>query len=98
MYARFVSGCVASEKIDEAIQLWEAVVLPSARQQRGFKSVRLLVDRRQGKIASMALWETEADFTATISWNASQVAQFTSLFLSPPNIEGFEVVEEFILL
>ncbi len=36
-------------------------VLPSVQQQKGFKSVRLLVDRKNGKIATLGLWETEAE-------------------------------------
>ncbi len=50
----------------DAIQLWQDSVLPSVRQQKGFRSVRLLVDRKNGKVASLGLWKTEADFQATV--------------------------------
>ena len=94
MYARLVIGAVPPSKLDEAIQLWQAEVLPSVRQQKGFKGVRLLVDRQSGKIASMGLWETEADFQATVDWNQGQVAKFSSLFTTPPEVGGYEVVIE----
>lgn len=38
MYARIVSGFIASDKLDEAIELWYASVIPTARQQPGFKN------------------------------------------------------------
>ena len=66
MYARLVACSILSDKLDEAIQLWRETVLPSVQQQTGFKGVRLLADRKNGKIASLGLWETEADFQATV--------------------------------
>jgi heme-degrading monooxygenase HmoA len=68
--------------------------MPSVQQQKGFRSVRLLVDRQKGKIASLGLWETEADFQATIEWNQEQVAKFAGLFITSPEVGGYEVVVE----
>lgn len=94
MYARLVTGSIPSKKLDEAIQIWRSSVLPSVRDQRGFHTVRLLVDRENGKIASMALWETEADFQATVAWNQEQIAKFSLLFIMPPEVSGYELVIE----
>lgn len=94
MYARLVTGFIPSEKMDQAIQLWRDSVLPSVQQQKGFRSVRLLVDRKNGKVASLGLWETEADFRATVEWNQSQVNKFADLFTAPPEVGGYEVVIE----
>jgi heme-degrading monooxygenase HmoA len=94
MYARLVAGDIPSDKLEEAIQLWRNSVLPSVQQQKGFKSVRLLVDRKNGKIASLGLWETEADFQATVTWNQRQVAKFAGLFTTPPDVGGYEVIVE----
>jgi len=88
------SSLVPSNKLDEAIQLWRDTVLPSVQQQKGFRSVRLLVDRKNGKIASLGLWETEADFQATVEWNQKPIANFASLFVTPPEVGGYEVVVE----
>ena len=92
MYARLVAGSIPSDQLDQAIQLWQDTVLPSVQQQKGFRSVRLLVDRKNGKIASLGLWETEADFQATVEWNQNQVAKFANLFTAPPEVGGYEVV------
>lgn len=94
MYARLVIGSIPPDKLDEAIQLWQNEVLLSVQQQKGFKNVRLLVDRERGKIASLGLWETEADFQATVKWNESQVAKFMGMFAAPPDVGGYEIVVE----
>jgi len=92
MYARHVSGFILPDQLDNAIQLWRDSVLPSVQQKKGFKSVRLLVSRKNAKIVSIGLWDTEADFQATIEWNNEQINQFVELFTTPPLVEGFEVV------
>lgn len=94
MYARLVTGFIHPDKLDEAIQLWREEVFLSVQRRPGFRSVRLLVDRKAGKVASMGLWETEADFQATVAWNQGQVAKFAGLFSAPPEVGGYEVVVE----
>lgn len=94
MYARMVIGTVAPDRLDEAIRLWQTEVLPSARQQPGFRGVRLLVDRAAGRIVSQALWESEAHFQATVEWNAGRVARFAHLFTAPPDVGGYEVIAD----
>jgi heme-degrading monooxygenase HmoA len=91
MYARVVCGHVAPGQIDGVIHLWQTTVLPSVWQQHGFKGVRFLVERSTGKIMTMGLWETEADFRATITWNQGQIEKFTTFFLDSPTVEGYEV-------
>lgn len=94
IYARLVTGFIAADRLDEAIRLWRDSVLPSVQQQAGFKGVRLLVDRKSGKVASMGLWETEAHFQATVEWNQGQIAKFAGLFAAPLEVGGYEVVVE----
>jgi len=97
MYARVTSVQVSPDKVDEAIQLWRDSVMPAAKQQKGFKSGRLLVDRKTGKAVSVGLWEMEADVQATGERSAymqEQLAKFASLFTAPPVIEHYEVAAE----
>ena len=94
MYARLVIGSIPPDQLEAAIQLWRSSVLPSVQQQKGFKSVRLLVDRKNGKVASLGLWETEAAFQATVTWNERQVAKFADFFSKPPEVGGYEVIVE----
>jgi hypothetical protein len=95
MYARVVSGLIAPDKIDEAIELWRTAVVPSAKRQPGFKGARLLVDRKVGKVLSMGLWETQPDVQGTVEWNREQIARFVGLLSEPPTVEdGYEVAAE----
>jgi heme-degrading monooxygenase HmoA len=96
MYARLVVASVPPDKLDLAIQLWQDAVLPSVQQQEGFRSVRLLADHENGKIVSLGLWESEADFQATVEWNQGQIARFAGLFTAPPEVSGYEVIVELI--
>jgi heme-degrading monooxygenase HmoA len=83
---------VSPDRVDEAIQRWGDTVLPSVQQQQGFKGVRLLVDRKNGRIVSLGLWESEAAFQATVAWNEGQIARFADFFDTPPVVAGYEVV------
>jgi heme-degrading monooxygenase HmoA len=94
MYARLVTGHIAPDRLEEAIRLWRETVAPSVRQQEGFKSARLLVERKTAKVASIGLWETEADVQGTVEWNRGQLAKFVGLFTAMPVVEHYEVVAE----
>ena len=97
MYARVTTVQVSPDKVNEAIRLWRDSVMPAAKQQKGFKSGRLLVDRKTGRAVSVGLWETEADTQATGEGSAymqEQLAKFASLFTAPPVIEHYEVAAE----
>jgi len=48
MYARVTTTQISPDKADEAIRLWRDSVMPAAKQQKGFKSGRLLVNRKNG--------------------------------------------------
>jgi hypothetical protein len=45
---------------------------------------------------SVGLWETEADFQATVTWNQEQIAKFAELFAAtaPPVVEQYELAVE----
>jgi heme-degrading monooxygenase HmoA len=97
MYARVTTTHMSPAKTDEAIQLWRDSVMPAAKRQKGFKSARLLVDRKTGKGLSVVMWETSADALATGESSAylkEQLAKFASLFTAPPAVEQFEVAVE----
>ena len=97
MYARVVTSQTAPDKADEGIRLWRDSVMPAAKKQKGFKSGRLLVNRKTGKSISVGLWETEADAQATGEGSAflkEHMAKFASLFTAPATVEHYEVAAE----
>ena len=97
MYARVVTAQISPDRVDEAIRLFRDSITPAAREQKGFQSGRLLVDRKTGKVISVGLWETEADIQATGEGSVylqEQLAKFASLFTAPPIVEHLEVAVE----
>jgi heme-degrading monooxygenase HmoA len=97
MYARTFTVQVSTDKLDDFIRLWHEALLPAARSQAGWKSARLLVDRKTGKAVVVGMWETEADATATgggSTYFQGQVNKISSLITAPPVVEHFEVAGE----
>ncbi len=81
MYARVIEVKVSPNRVDEAIRLFRSSVVIAAKQQQGFKSIRLLVERNTGQLQSTSLWETEADLRATeegSTYLQEQLAKFSS--------------------
>lgn len=92
MYARAWLVNAEPEKRDEIEQVIRNAVLPSARQQQGYKGYLALFDPSTGKGMAIALWETEADLNASEAIAQEQVAKSTRLFTSAPVREVYEVL------
>ncbi len=93
MHARMTVSKIKPDKFDEAIALYRDSVVPTAKQQRGFKALLNLSDRTTGKGLSIVLWETEADMKAgeASGYYQQQLAKFKDLFAAPPVKEHYEV-------
>ena len=93
MHAQVVRIQVQPGKADEAIAIFKDVVIPAARQQKGFKDAYLLIDRSTNKGIGFSLWENEADVAAlaTSGFYQEQVAKFGAVFAGPPEREVYEV-------
>lgn len=94
MHARFFSAQVSPEKVEEFIRLWYDEMLPGAKLQQGWKSARLFVERKTGKVSIVGLWETEADALATGAGSAHAeriMGILRTLLVAPPVVEHYEV-------
>lgn len=93
MYARVTTLQVQPGRIDEGIQLFRDSILPTAKQQQGFKEALQLVDRKNNKTLVITLWETEADLIAgeTSGYYHEQLAKAAHLLAGPPAREAYEV-------
>jgi len=93
VYARVTISQGQPGKTDEVIRIYRDSVVPAGKQQKGFKGLYLLTDRKTGKGITIGLWETEADMTAseTSGYYQQQVAKFKDLVGAPPAREGYEV-------
>lgn len=96
MYAQAVRVQIQPGRIDEAISIFGDSVAPAAREQKGFKSAYLLIDRETNRGIGFSLWETEADVAAlsTSGFYREQIGKFAAVFAGPPEREVYEVAAQ----
>ncbi len=96
MFARMTTLFIKSDKIDESIRIYESSVMPAAREQKGFRMAKLLLDRNSGRAISITFWETEEDAAANEEnlYYQDQLVKFMSLYTAPPVREGYDVAVE----
>jgi heme-degrading monooxygenase HmoA len=81
-------------KLDEVVDYWRANVGPSAREFKGYVSARMLADHAGNRVRSIGIWETEADYQATVAWTKEHLSKIADRFAGPPVIEGFDLAVE----
>lgn len=93
MHARIITAQIQHDQLNEASRLYQEQLLPTAKQQSGFKGSWLLLDRHTGKGLAILLWETETDLRAGEANHLlqQQIAQMAQTFVSTPLRELFEV-------
>jgi len=76
-------------KIEEAAELLRKEVMPSAANHRGFIQNFLIVDAPNSRLASLSVWESEADAKAIYEDEGglyrTAVAKLTPLLAAPPD-------------
>jgi heme-degrading monooxygenase HmoA len=79
--------------LNEAVDHFNATVLPALRTQPGFAGVYVL-STPEGKGLLMSLWESEAAAASSLSsgFYDAQVAEFLMLLREPPGREHYEVI------
>ena len=93
VFARVNLNQVSVEKVDEVIRIWEEIIIPAAKSQKGFCGAYLLTDRKLGKGMGITFWETEEDAIANeqSGYYRDQLNKFKSVFIVPPVRVGYEV-------
>jgi hypothetical protein len=76
--------------VDEAVELFEADVLPQLREQDGYEGVVVLANP-DGKAILVSVWESEEDAAASADFARDALEQFVTLFRAPPGREQYEV-------
>ena len=94
MFARVHFMNTQPGKRDEVTQFIQETVLPSARGWHGFKGYLALLEPNTGKGIAIALWETEADVSASAPSNQELVAEAMNFLSSAPVTEMYEVVAQ----
>jgi len=93
MFARMTFLQVKLDCIDEAIELYEKSVIPSAKRQRGFRGYCLLSNREDGKGISVTFWKTREDALANEKslYYQEQLVKGLGFLTGPPIREEYEV-------
>ena len=93
MYVRVTTIQLQPGKVDEAVHIYQDSVVPAAKQQTGFQSTTLLIDRAANKGMAITYWASEADLMASEAsgYYQEQVAKFAPLFATQPMREIYEV-------
>jgi hypothetical protein len=78
--------------VDDALELFEATVMPRLRAQPGFCGLYALTTP-EGRAMLISFWDTaeQADATAESGWYPEVLSEFTTLFRAPPGREHYEV-------
>jgi heme-degrading monooxygenase HmoA len=79
-------------RLDDAVAMFEADVLPRLRKQPGFLGLYVLTTAT-GDAMLVSFWESaaEAEASTETGWYTDVLAQYTTLFRSPPGRERYEV-------
>lgn len=93
MYARVVFGQTQTQYETTVTQLYRDYVVPTAKQQQGFKGIIQMVDPQTGKTLSITLWETEADMKAgeNNDYYKEQFAKLATFDATRPNRVAYKV-------
>jgi heme-degrading monooxygenase HmoA len=96
MFARVTIGQSKPEQIEAIIRNFQEQVGPVSKKMTGFKGSYFLVNRKNGKILGIALWDSEKDLQAGseavkhLSAGVSQGAGVTK----PLEVEIYEVAAQ----
>jgi heme-degrading monooxygenase HmoA len=95
MYSRvtLVEIDMVRSSVEEALELYRQNVLPALREQEGFEGVVLMANE-DGNGLVVSLWSTAeaAEAHSETGFYSDALAQFVTLFRSPPGREHYEVV------
>lgn len=99
MFARMTIMMFQSDRIDEAIKIYQKSVIPAAKKQKGYRGACLLSDVAAGKGISVTFWDSEKDALANEEslYYQEQLAKFLDIFSGPPIKEGYDVVVHALL-
>jgi hypothetical protein len=65
MYASVTSGQIQQGQIDEYVKIWEEQIMPEVKNLAGIVNAYFCINRETHKGITLAIYETEADATAT---------------------------------
>jgi quinol monooxygenase YgiN len=94
MYARVVANQIQAGKMDEWLALIRDSIVPSLKEQDGFRGFVVLVDREHDKSIGYSMWASEGDLAAGESSGhyQQQIAKLGAVLAAPPVREAYELM------
>ena len=96
MFARMAVYQVKKDKLDEGAKHFKEVIIPEAKNQKGYQYSYLLADKETGKVVGLILYDSEED-----ALNREQSEEYrkshapiADFLTAPPIREGYEVVAQ----
>ena len=87
---------VKKDKLDEGTKHFKEVIIPEAKNQKGYQYSYLLADKKIGKVIGLTLYDSEED-----ALNREQSEEYrkshapiADFITAPPIREGYEVVAQ----
>jgi heme-degrading monooxygenase HmoA len=79
--------------VGEAVRIYQELVVPAAKEERGFKGALMLTDSKTGEGVSISLWESEEDMYASEAsgFYHRKLDELDALFISTPVRKHYEV-------
>lgn len=65
MWVRTITAVLVPGKADEAARIFAEQIIPEIRQQPGYVSTAIYIDREHHKAQTVSVWESRADVEAT---------------------------------
>jgi heme-degrading monooxygenase HmoA len=94
MFARITVLEFLPDQAEQGFDIVKQSIVPSIREQQGFKGLLLLRDQKTGSASAVTLWESQADMDATATGNYPvQLAKISGLLAGPPTRQIYEVTE-----
>jgi heme-degrading monooxygenase HmoA len=94
MFARMTTLQFQPGKAQEGFDVLQNSVVPTIKDQHGFKGLLLLRDTSTGAAAALTFWEAEGDIAASASGNYPvQLQKLTGLISGPPMRAIYNVEE-----
>jgi heme-degrading monooxygenase HmoA len=92
MHARFTRLTQSPDRLEQTISTFESMVVESLRGQRGYAGAALIVDRAEGKLVAVTLWDTQEAINASEQLAAQLRDQVgTEQGATTVSVERFEV-------
>jgi heme-degrading monooxygenase HmoA len=93
VHARIVSMEILPMNMQEAVRIYQDLVVPAAKEQRGFRGALMLTDPYTGEGVSISLWESEDDMHASEAsgFYHRKLNELDDLFISTPVRKHYDV-------